>query len=226
MDRTARRIPSTAVGIVAHQTRLDQAKHLFDLVGADVMMIDDDTLRLGCAANHTRTWAALLTDHADNADWLIVLEDDAVPCDDFRHQLASALAVAPAPYVSLYLGRGFPRHWQTRYQETIDAAGPNTCWATTSGYMLHAVGIAARIDMVPGMLKHLEQTIGVPVDQAIGQHARNTQQPVAYTLPSLVDHADGPTIHIHQDGQDRPPGRTAWTTGTRHTWTNQAIRMG
>jgi GR25 family glycosyltransferase involved in LPS biosynthesis len=214
---------SFALGIVAHESRITQAKELFDEVRADVMYIDGGTQPLGCGKNHERVWQSL-TDH--HADWLVTLEDDAVPCPNFRDQLAQALAVSPAPFVSLYLGKGFPRHWQQRFGEIIEAASEHTCWAITSGWMLHAVGIAVRADLVPGMLKHLERAIGVPVDQAIGQHARNTGHKVSYTLPSLVDHADGETIHAHQDGQPREPGRKAWRMGTRPQWNSKTIEMG
>lgn len=213
-----------SVGVVAHESRLLRAKQLSELVAADVIEVDDNSLRLGCEANHRRVWRSL--SEQSTQPWLVVLEDDAQPVDDFRDQLSQALSVAPAPYVSLYLGKGFPRHWQQRIGETIEAATPTTCWATTSGWMLHAVGVAVRADLVPAMLTHLDRALGVPVDQAIGQHARNTNQRVAYTLPSLVDHADIPTIHTHQDGQPRTPGRKAWTAGKRPRWTTTHIQMG
>lgn len=224
MGQPETRVRTFALGVVAHELRREQAERLAHEVDADVLQMDDGKLQLGAEGNAKRTWASLAT--FPDTEWSVCIEDDAVPVEGFRDQLAAALAVAPAPYVSLYLGRGFPRQWQKRIGETIAAATPETCWAITSGYMLHAVGIAVRSELVPAMLAHLDRAIGVPVDQAIGQHARNTAHQVAYTLPSLVDHADGPTIHIHQDGQPRPPGRTAWTAGTRPQWTDSSIQMG
>jgi hypothetical protein len=214
-----------SIGIVAHESRITQAKQLYDTVSADVLMVDDANLRLGAERNHIRTWQSLCADFP-TAQWLCILEDDAEPVPDFLTQLTAALSVAPAPFVSLYLGRGFPRQWQPRYRETVEAATPDTCWATTSGWMMHAVGIAVRTELVPAMLKHLDQMIGHPVDQSIGQHARNIREKVAYTLPSLVDHADGPTIHTHQDGQPRTPGRKAWVVGSRDEWNSKTIEMG
>lgn len=213
------------VGVVAHESRLAHAEQLSDTIQADVFCLDDAAQRLGCERNHKRCWKTLA---GHNTDWLLVVEDDAEPVPDFRNQVNQALAVAPAPYVSLYLGTGYPRQWQQRYRETIakSEADPDICWAITSGWMMHAVAIAIRTQLVPNLLKHLDNSIGVPIDKAIGQHARNTKQPVAYTLPSLVNHADTPTIHVHQDGQPRPPGRRAWTTGTRTTWTSKSIQMG
>lgn len=212
-----------AIGIVAHQKRIDQAKSLYDEVQADAMEVDGVLRDFGAEKNAQRVWRRL-TEH--DAEWAICLEDDAVPVEGFRSQLTQALTVAPAPFVSLYLGKGFPRHWQQRYRETLMAASEDTCWAITSGWILHAVGIAVRAELVPDMLKHLERSVGVPTDQAIGQHARNTKQKVAYTLPSLVDHADGETIHVHQDGQPRTPGRVAWRVGKRPQWNSKTIEMG
>ncbi|MGV7669140.1 glycosyltransferase family 25 protein [Mycobacterium kansasii] len=231
MRRTVRRfaadfIPdslecSFAIGIVAHHSRLDQAKQLHDEVQADVLMVDDTNRRLGCEANHRRVWAELAT---IDTDWSVVLEDDAVPVPNFRNQLTQALSVAPTPFVSLYLGQGFPRQWQHAIRRTLTNTTPNTCWITC-GWMLHAVGIAIRSTHIPAMLDYLSTHTYKPVDQAIGHHVRTIGHHTAYTLPSLVDHADGPSVHQHQDGIPRTLPRKAWRTGTRDVWTSRAIEM-
>lgn len=170
-----------SIGVVAHESRIAQAKQLYDTVSADVIMVDDTHRRLGCEANHRRVWAELAT---TDTEWAVVLEDDAVPVPNFRDQLTQALNVAPAPYVSLYLGQGFPRQWQHAIRRTLTNTTPSTCWITC-GYRHHT----------------------------------------AYTLPSLVDHADGPSVHQHQDGIPRTLPRKAWRTGTRDVWTTKAIEM-
>jgi hypothetical protein len=48
---------------------------------------------------------------------------------------------------------------------------------------------------------------------------------VAYTVPSLVDHADGPTLVQHRDSSVREPGRVAWKTGTRRKWDSNSVPL-
>ncbi|WP_201787835.1 hypothetical protein [Klebsiella pneumoniae] len=61
---------------------------------------------------------------------------------------------------------------------------------------------------------------GKPIDEAISAWARHQGHTIAYTWPSLIDHADEtPMIATRNDNQPRPPGRVAWQHGTRDTWT-------
>jgi len=90
-----------ALGIVAHTARATQAKQLARTVRADFISFDSANL-LGCDGNHRAVQQHLT---ALNAPFAVILEDDAEPIGGFRAQLAAALAVAPAPIISLYLGR-------------------------------------------------------------------------------------------------------------------------
>jgi hypothetical protein len=65
----------------------------------------------------------------------------------------------------------------------------------------------------------------LPIDENIGQWSRRQGWPIAYTVPSLVDHADGPTLITHPDGAEREPGRVAWRTGTHFTWNSDAVEV-
>ncbi|UVG34722.1 glycosyltransferase [Mycobacterium phage Rita] len=197
------------IGIVAHTKRAEQAHRLMEIVGAAYMSIDNGAL--GCEANHRKVWQHL-TRH--NTGWLVVLEDDAIPCNNFRDQLDAALAVAPSPVVSLYLGRERPRE----YQQRIAKAADTTASWLTCRRLLHAVGIAIHADLVPNMLNNLPN--GKPIDEAISAWARHQGHTIAYTWPSLIDHADEtPMIDTRNDNQPRLPGRVAWQHGTRDTWT-------
>ncbi|AIM41049.1 glycosyltransferase [Mycobacterium phage Squirty] len=195
------------IGIVAHTKRAEQAHRLMETVGAAYMSIDNGTL--GCETNHRKVWQHL-TRH--NTDWLTVLEDDAIPCNNFRDQLDAALAVAPSPVVSLYLGRERPRE----YQQRIAKAADTTAHWLTCRRLLHAVGIAIHAALVPNMLNQLPN--GKPIDEAISAWARHQSHTIAYTWPSLVDHADTPSL----TGRRGPaPGRVAWRHGDRDQWTNE-----
>jgi len=212
------------IGIVAHTKRAEQAHTLMDEVRAAYTHIDDGTL--GCDRNHRRVWQWLLQ-HSTN-EWCIVLEDDALPVEGFISQAEQALAVAPSPVISFYLGRHHipTLDWEQRKQQAIARADQADAHFITTNHLLHAVAVAIRTDAINSMQHHLNQMPDLfPIDEAITHWIQNTGQDVSYTWPSLADHADQPTLFRHRDKLPRPPGRIAYRTGTRTTWTDRAVTM-
>lgn len=207
--------PLIALGVVAHTSRTTQAKALAQQVQADFFSIDNGYL--GCDQHHRQVQVHLA---ALPSTWAVILEDDAEPVDDFRDQLESALLVAPSPIVSLYLGRKRPPHWQHRIGKAL-ASADNANWLIST-HLLHAVGYAIKTELLPSLLAFDSP---LPVDQHISRWARYYGHTIAYTLPSLVDHADLPTIVDHPDGEPRTAGRKAWTVGTRDIWTSQTVAL-
>jgi len=202
-----------SIGIVAHTSRSSAAKLLSMSVGAQFISVDNGML--GCDANHDAVHRHLA---GMGTDWSVVLEDDAVPVDGFRDQLRAVLKVAPAPVVSLYLGRQRPPQYQSRIAAATTKADLVDAHWLTSSRLLHAVGYAIRSELLPDLL---EVPLRLPADERIGAWADQT----AYCWPSLVDHADMPTIVDHPDGKPRPPGRTAWRTGTRAAWSDLSVPL-
>jgi hypothetical protein len=206
-----------AIGVVAHTSRMAQAKNLARSIKAEFISIDDGML--GAEGNHEAVQhhlAGLPT------TWSVCIEDDGVPVPDFNQQLHNALIMSPSPIVSCYLGRKRPPHWQKRIGAAIlEAEGLNTSWIVGT-HLLHAVGYAIKTELLPSLLEH-ESTL--PVDEHISDWARRYGHLISYTVPSLVDHADQPTIVEHPDGQKRRPGRKAWKTGTRDHWTTEAVML-
>ena len=208
------------IGVVAHTARAEAAHRLMETVGAAYMSIDDGTL--GCEKNHHKTWTWLAEHNRD--EWCVVLEDDAIPVPQFTTQLASALDAAPASIVSLYLGRKRPPHWQNAIDTaTHNADQADACWITAP-QLIHAVAVAIKTSLIPGMLELTGRSIR-PWDYAIGEYAQRNNEPVLYTWPSLFEHADQPTVAKHRDREHRHPGRTAWKTGTRTIWNNTSVNM-
>lgn len=207
---------SIAIGVVAHPTRKAQAEQLAHQVGADILFLDD--CDLGSIANHRRTWHALTV--ISNTTHAVVLEDDALPVPHFRHQLQAAIENSPALITSLYLGRKRPPQWQAKIERALKHAHIHDAHYILATQLLHAVGVAMCTDHITAMLNHTTPLCArnLPWDEAIGAYARSIHETVAYTVPSLVDHADNGTLIAHRDRQPRTPGRVAWCTGIRHTW--------
>jgi hypothetical protein len=204
--------------VVAHTERLLAATELAKNLGATVA-VDDGSI--GADANHLRAWELTA---AHPSDWAIVLEDDAQPVPHFLTQAIEALDVAPAPIVSLYLGRGKPRTWQHRIAQALDQADRAGAHWITTHHLLHAVTVAMRTDLRDDWIDWA-QTSTLPIDERLGEWARHRGHQVAYTVPSLVEHADWPTLIRHRDRQPRQPGRIAWRTGTRDRWSRRTVHI-
>lgn len=215
-------IPSMSdvtIGVVADMRRNPDAWRLYDQVGAQVVSYDDAIM--GCTANHLKVWTKLLQ---HGGDWGVVLEDDAQPCLGFREQLDLVLADPPADVIGLYLGRNFPRAWQ-RFIKPCMATDAH--WVMSS-HLLHCVGVAIRMHMVPDMLRFVGRMTPTeklwPIDEQITHWCRLRGLRVAYPKPSIVEHRDLPPLvdHSQIDGAGRKLPRVAWQFGTREYWDSKA----
>lgn len=211
---------SIRIAIVAHTSRRVAAAELTQRVNGQTFM-DDGTL--SCEGNHRRAWDWHTAQQAVNpVDWAVTLEDDAQPVDGFRDQLAAALTVAPAPIVSLYLGTDDRQFWQSRIRHTLNNATPSTSWLLSST-LLHAVAVAIRTDVLP-----LQIGGSLAVDVAVGNWAKRHNHLIAYSVPSLCEHADNEPVVTQRYGPtpQRLTARRAHITGTRARWTSHAAQLG
>jgi len=206
-----------AVGIVAHDSRADQARALADTVGADVLSVDDGSL--GCDDNHDLVLSRL---SSTKADWVVILGDDAAPIPDFRGEVTCALTAAPTPIVSLYLGRQRPPWAQKPAEKATSLADEQDADWIVASHLLHGVGYAIRTHLIPSLMNYWTP---LPVDQHITAWAQSQGHLIAYTWPCLVDHADQPTIVDHPDNQPRPPGRVAHRAGPHPSWSTRTVSM-
>ena len=130
--------------------------------------------------------------------------------------------------MSLYLGKSHPIWWQPGIEAAIGKAQANNASFITCSRLLNCVGTAIRTDFIPYIVNSPQQPHAYPIDEHITEVAtRYLPQPaVAYTFPSLVDHADTPSvIRQHNDGMPRPPGRKAWLTGPRSHWDSTTVEL-
>ena len=201
------------VGVVGHTSRVSEAKLLARMVCADFVSVDNGVM--GCDANHVAVQQHLA---ALPGDWAVVLEDDAVVVAGFRVQLAAALEVAPEPVVSLYLGRQRPPQYQRQVVQAVGRANLVDANWIVGRRMLHAVGYAIRCDVLGSLL---DFDPPLPSDERLSAWCDR----VAYCWPSLVDHADLPTVVAHPDGQARPPGRVAYRVGGRDAWNDTSVDL-
>ena len=202
------------IAVVADERRGDMGSKLTDTVGADHLSVDDGTL--GCSRNHLAAWSALAESMGPEDSHAVVLEEDAVPVDGFREQLVSALSVAPASIVSLYLGTGYINDCRTKgVLAAADAIGAH--WIVTNGIVHHAVALAVRRELVLPMIGSVGE-FGA-IDGQLSRWARRNGHAVAYSSPSLVDHCDEPSLV----SRNRRAERKAWRVGGNDPWNQIAF---
>lgn len=177
------------IGICAVPERYDHAAQLRLDTGADFICTDLEHKGERWCHQQALSWAMEDTDDS----WIILLEDDAIACDNFRDELETALK-GHSGIVSLYLGTGrwagesFTRHAPVIDELTAraDADGASVIIAPA---LWHAVGIAIPRQSALNLWKWLASDPAA-TDQAITHWVKANNHTVTYLWPSLVDHRD------------------------------------
>jgi hypothetical protein len=201
------------VVVMAHPKRDTQAIDLADQLGAYVVWDEqNDEWDTGF-----RSWCAIRPD----ADWGLVVQDDALPIDGMRRHAEQALTISPRTAVSFYVGTGRPR--PDRVKTAVRQAQRHGASWLESESLLWGVAVALPQEHIPAMLDWA-QTSRLPYDQRISAYYRRVLQlPVRYTWPSLTDHADGDSLvgycnRAHVD-------RHAHQLGTPERWDGPVIHL-
>lgn len=203
-----------SIDIVAHQKRADMALNLASSIEADRLWVDDGTL--GEWKNHLRAWRAAADSGATHA---VILQDDAVPVDDFRSHVLEAVEHKPDELISLYVGTHRPRREEVlRSIGVADREGASWLVADT---LMWGVGLVIPTILVQEVLEVVIDS-RLPYDQRVGLWAERTDRDVYYTWPSLIDHQDEPTVI---KGRSKSQGvRIAHRVGVPQ-WNDKVIRI-
>lgn len=156
-----------------------------------------------------------------DADWHVLIQDDALPCPDFLAGLERALAFVPQDaVVSPYLGTGrnVPIRWEAMANAAERAGAP---WVRSTKLMW-GVAIVLPVARIGEMIDYADRRAGVPDDMRVAGWAEKTKREVWYTWPSLVDHATVPSLTKHK-ARERVARR--WHSGSalEINWTGHAV---
>lgn len=177
---------SLSIHVVAHIKRKTMAEALAASVSADHVWMDEG--HHGEWENHLRAWEAA---RDSGKKYAIILQDDALPIEDFRKHVADAIAAKPDEMISLYTGTHRPRK-----QQVLDAVelaeSQNASWLVANTLMW-GVGVVLPTDQIQGMLDRIRKSV-LPYDQRLGRWIEVSRRSVYYTWPSLVNHADEETV--------------------------------
>lgn len=197
-----------SVAVMAHQSRHQQVDELTAALDSEVWVSWDTQ---PASKNPQQRWAtarqAWLLAAAADADWCLVLQDDALVCDDFVAGAMTALWNVPQPdaVVSFYLGSGRP-HIHHCQRVVRMARKAHVSWASMQ-FLYWGVAVALPTTAVQSMIDwgNDPRRAKMPYDGRIARWARDTMQwPCWYTVPSLVDHRDEGSLVGHD-----VPGRRA-----------------
>lgn len=188
---------------MAHPDRAERVDALRDALGILVPVAWDiegaprrDPERVWRTAR--RAWEL----HDPNADWHLLLQDDAIVAPDLLEATAKALDHVPLnALVSLYIGTGRPLPWMWKQLgEKADKEGAS--WIVGPRVMW-GVALAIPVKSIPGMLAYADQQHGIADDMRVGRWARRQRWQAWFPWPSLVNHPDDESLIGHG------PGRTA-----------------
>jgi len=192
------------VAVVAHTKRERLAASLDEKVQADAVFMDDGTL--GEWRNHELAWKSAVASGKTHA---VILQDDALPVNNFRDLVIEAVEQKPYNLISLYVGTHRPR--RDEVLKTVQQAEKMKASWLVADTLMWGVGVVVPTALIPEILSTIEKS-KVAYDQRIGRWAELTKNNVYYTWPSLVGHADEPTV---VKGRGKTQGqRVAHRTGT------------
>lgn len=207
---------SLSIVVMAHPRRRKMAQSLVREIGDTHVIFD--TRDEGEWINGSRAWrfgADLPGTH------VLVLQDDAIPVPDLRHEVHKAIDAAPDSPISLYLGTKKPSRWRQNVEVAVSKADIEKPTFLRASHLLHGVGIVLPKKWITPMLQWAELTevSTTPYDQRIGLYLRASRaKPTLYTWPSLVDHAPVPSLVEHaDDARLSTDGRVAYRVGPIET---------
>lgn len=190
---------------MAHPDRTALVDDLQDRLGRDreIMVVWDN--EGPPSGNSDRVWrtARAAWQMADqDADWHVLIQDDALPCPDFLAGLERALEhVPPDATVSPYLGQGgaAPLKWN---RMGIEAERRGASFVVSTSLMW-GVAICLPVPLIPDMIARADTMHRVPDDMRVAGWTKRRHGEVWYTWPSLIDHRPVPSITKHRAADRR-----------------------
>lgn len=192
-----------SIVIMAHPERADFIPYLQERLGGDVPVVWDEKNNIWDTCR--RAWLAQdLT-----ADYALVIQDDAIICDDFRERALDAIdRIAalkyPDPVISFYAG------WML--ENRVRVAQRTGKDYVVSPMIMNEVALCLKTRHIDEMVKFCDDR-NADTDQLITRLAQQRQMKTVYTVPSLVDHRDSPSIYKRVYGRkaaDRPRKAVAY----------------
>lgn len=212
-----------SASIMAHPDRSALVDDLRARLDRDVPVYWDD--EGPASGNADRVWRTArggwsLADVS--ADWHVLIQDDALPSEDFLAGLERSLEHVPDDSaVSAYLGQGgtVGHRWRNLCAQA-DKKGASF---VVSGVLMWGVAICLPVHLLPEMIEAADRMHRVTDDMRVSGWIRKTRRRVWYPWPSLVDHRPVPSITKHR-AADRRAVRHHPGSALELTWSGPVVR--
>lgn len=217
-----------SVAIMAHPDRKKQVDHVQSAIGRVPVVWDEKQDRWDTGRRSMLAFDPGCTHH-------LVIQDDTLPCRDLIPGLEHALMYCPPDVpVCLYIGRRRPEYNSVSSVCAV-AERIGASWVT-----MHTLnwgpGVVVPTDAIKEMIQFCDPLREIKnYDRRLSRYWElSVHSRVWYTWPSLVDHADGPSLVRGRLGTDRRKGHTsrvAWRYAGERTsaldlcWTNPVADM-
>jgi hypothetical protein len=149
--------------------------------------------------------------HEPEADWHVVIQDDAILCRDFLAGVEAVLAHVPQVPVSFYTGKCRP-HGAAVANAVRDAKALGRPFVAMPG-PLWGVAVALPVALIEAMVTNCDRWPGIlNYDARMATHFAASRIECWHTVPSLVNHRVGPGNPSLVPGRGSSPARVA------HNW--------
>ena len=211
-----------SASIMAHPDRVHEVEKLVDRLDRPVPVAWDD--EGPPSGNGDRVWRTARRgwNLADpEADWHVLIQDDAVPCADLLAGLERALAFVPQDVVvSPYLGTG--RNVPIRWEAMANAADRAGAQWVRSLKLMWGVCIVLPVPLIADMIEFADRRAGVADDMRVAGWAEKREREVWYPWPSLIDHLPIPSLTKHR-AKERVARRWHEGSALEINWTARAV---
>ena len=190
-----------SVAMMAHPARTASVTRMLAALDGDVSVVWDER------NNRWDTGRRAMSAYDPKATHHAVIQDDLYVCRDLCAGLQEALTHIPRDVpLCGYVGRVRP------YRQLIDAAVERTAGRNVSWLTMHVLAwgplVVVPVAAIPEMLAYCDtlkrlENYDLRLSRFWGLERRSL---VWYTWPSLVDHADGPSMVPGRAGVDRAKG--------------------
>ena len=180
-----------SISVMAHPKRAEFFDYIKQKLGDVPFSIDEKSE--GCAINGQRSWSMF----DPLADWHIVIQDDAIICDNFIERAEKVIEQA----IKNNCG-AVSFHWGKRARMEDRSKKGLKEGFIISKWLHWGVAVCIKTELVRPMLEHVNK-MNIPQDDTrIANFLMKNEIKIYYPMPSLIDHRKGESL-VKDPGQNR-----------------------
>jgi hypothetical protein len=165
-----------SISVMGHYKRAEFFPYLVEKLGDVPFSVDTGQ---GLIANCRNAW----TMYDPTADYHVVIQDDAIVCDNFMARAIEVMKKASGLPISFFHVSPISyKKYKLQREETGAIIQPGL-----SG----GVALCLPVKYIPDMLKHYDADTVPHDDHRIGRFVMSIKQPFYFPIPSLIDHRTG-----------------------------------